>query len=284
MYSIIKPGERRVVPLPKGTEVLLEGGSNLPEYMISYAHKLRLMELESAFEGTNGVVTPVTFHEEVSRRQIVIRDGKITGTLQQSCYLLKKHRGQAGLENCKPVFTNEPRVVAVKRGKVKDWKDHLRFGRGRKYWVLEVRDRDELYTVPGGVLDGEHAKAVHPLDANGAAELWEETGISPKYVSGSIAFVSFEGDKGDVNFVWCGDADKEFTVSSVIAGFGEKQREETRCLLFVAVNHRAIRKLKKSGQNLWPNLIELLQQDLKRRRMETFWEWMQCYANMFGIH
>jgi 8-oxo-dGTP pyrophosphatase MutT (NUDIX family) len=263
---VIKPKRnQRIVPLPKGTKVVIDGGKKLIEYPITYSQKLTLIELENRFKGTNGVVTPVTFDTEVSRERIVVRDGKITGQLQSACYLLKKYRGQDGLPIVQ--FTNEPRLVGVKRGMVDNWQDHLYFGVGgpdTRYWVLEIRGRDNLLTIPGGFLDGEHAQAKTPLDANGEAELWEETGIRPDQVTGSIQFASFEGDMGDVNWVWCGDGDSSLTISKVISGFGPKQREETRCLVFVAQTNRGMEELSKSNWKLWPNLVELLERDYIR--------------------
>jgi hypothetical protein len=69
---------------------------------------------------------------------------------------------------------------------------------------------------------------------------------------------------GDVNWVWCGDGDSSLTISKVISGFGPKQHEETRCLVFVAQTNRGMEELSESNWKLWPNLVELLERDYIR--------------------
>jgi hypothetical protein len=270
MERIIRPMEHPVVRLPKGTQVNLRQGQDLHlEEKLSPEQQDRYNVWMETFTGTVGVVTPVSFDHRLDQEQITIVDGQITGSLDRTTYPFKALREELGLSLS---FTNQPLLVSVRGGEISGHMlvDHEFIGKidpDIRYWVLVKRRKDGLVTIPGKLLNGDHAASEDPLAANRITSL-SETGINPSTVGESAVYVSFEhywrGGRathlGDVNFVSAGEC--SLTVPEVIAGFGDDPHTES--LVFVAQRYGGVARLFRAGMNIWPNLIELLLEDLKQ--------------------
>ncbi|WP_156877618.1 hypothetical protein [Shimazuella kribbensis] len=270
MEQIIRPEGKFVVRLPEGTAVNFRQGVKVYPYReMTKDQKWRHRTLMKGFTGTRGIVTPATFDNRLDQEMIVIVNGQITGRLDRTEFQFKWGREELGLGL---PFTNQPVLISVRGGDISEhtFAGHRVIGKidpDTRYWGLVERSKDRLVTVPGKLLNGDHAASSDPLAANRIASL-SETGINPSMVTESAVYVSFEryhrpGGRlvhlGDVNFVSSGEC--SLTVPEVIAGFGADPHTES--LVFVEQSRHGVRKLCMAVLNTWPNLVPLLMEDLK---------------------